>query len=187
MFLLFFCIHYALLKFPWWMRAMLWSGFVVEREPPLSLNSWLNTTWAFRASGWQRMETKWFEIKNLTFRRHKKLLSPLPQWVWLQAEQITHPHRNRHTIMYTERHVQLKTEAAPESALRSSLFKEQTAWLLQGPGRGNDRLTHGRREKGKHCKNARSGWFELNAHHPHSQTRGISDLYRSANTGVYAV
>lgn len=40
----------------------------------------------------------------------------------------------------------VKTEAARESALRSSLFKEQTVWLRQGPGRGNDRLTYGRDE-----------------------------------------
>lgn len=36
----------------------------------------------------------------------------------------------------------LETEAALESALRSGLFKEQTVWLLQRPGRGNERPTH---------------------------------------------
>lgn len=40
----------------------------------------------------------------------------------------------------------VETEAALESALRSSLFKEQTVWLRQGPGKGNDRLTYGRDE-----------------------------------------
>ena len=67
------------------------------------------------------------------------------------------PQKPPHYNVYGEACAELKTEAAPESALRSSLFKEQTAWLLQGPSRGNDRLTHGRREKGTHCKNGRRG------------------------------
>lgn len=46
--------------------------------------------------------------------------------------------------------MELKTEAASESVLRSSLFKEQTARLLQKPSRGNDRLTHRRRKKDTH-------------------------------------
>lgn len=52
--------------------------------------------------------------------------------------------------MQMEKHVELKTEAASESVLRSSLFKEQTARLLQKPSRGNDRLTQKKKEGHTH-------------------------------------
>lgn len=81
--------------------------------------------------------------------------------VW-KSPTPTQPHTNVNGEVCAE----LKTEAALESALRSSLFKEQTAWLLQEPGRGNDRLTHWRREKDTHYKRRRGEqlvWAELSS------------------------
>lgn len=36
-------------------------------------------------------------------------------------------------------------------------------------------------------KGGESSWFELNSHHPHNHTRGISYLYNFVKTGIYTV
>lgn len=61
----------------------------------------------------------------------------------------------------------LETEAALESALRSSLFKEQTVWLLQRPGRGNERPTHRGERTDSLCRGEGGGrliWAERPTH-----------------------
>lgn len=69
---------------------------------------------------------------------------------------------------------ELKTEAASESVLRSGLFREQTVWLLEEPGRGNDRLTQRRRDgQQPYCRKTVSReQLGLNSHRPQDQTQG---------------